>query len=575
MSEPKYKRLLSHAALLLLLALTFCARMHNRQEVFHDDGRIYFIEGDCYSRMTRAKMVSEGQWVIRRHEFENAPIGTTPHTTAPMDWMIVALKGVCELGVRAADQQGTSALRSQTLDLAGALVSPLLAVTTAAWLWWWAGRMRLPYRAVMVLFFAISPILVHGTILGRPDHQSLLLLLIAVAVGAEFALAEFGMPARLARRWAWAAGIAWGLALWVSLYEPLLFFAGAVGRHVLFHPGALTARAVRGRWLAMGGVFVVALLVDGWRVSLPDSAMRPYLLAWSRTIGELGHLIPTDKTLWRWTGLFTLSGLVLLWHAARWDKRSFSVLLLIAVMLSLTIWQLRWGYFLALAVAISIPWQLGALRNLWAGWLGAAAALAPIVLGWPAILHPTDKQREDREFARAAQDEWRRLAEFVRGPERMPFIAPWWVSPQLAYWSGQPGVAGTSHQSLPGIVETARFYTASAGDGGKLLRERGVRIVFVDDSSRTRGNSGEFAAVGNSRRILGLDRLPPEPLGQLLAESPRQAPAYLRLVTPRERGLVVEVSHGTPEDPATPATEFYKPQYHQVFIVEPEKLQAP
>src|SRR5262245_14487811 len=115
MLELKYKRLLSHAMLLLLLVLTLCARMHNRQEVFHDDGRIYFIEGDCYSRMTRAKMVTEGQWIIRHHDFENAPLGTTPHTTAPMDWLIVGLKGLCDIGIRISEWFGhPSKLHSQT-----------------------------------------------------------------------------------------------------------------------------------------------------------------------------------------------------------------------------------------------------------------------------------------------------------------------------------------------------------------------------------------------------------------------------------------------------------------------------
>src|SRR5688572_21873468 len=173
--------------------------------------------------MTRAKMVDEGQWVIRHHEFENFPQGTNLHTTAPLDWLIVALKKIIApvLGLFP-----KSPLHGQELDLAGALISPLLGVITATWLWWWAGRMWLPCRVIMVLFFAISPILVEGTILGRPDHQSLLILLIAVAVGAELALADFGLPARLAKRWAILAGFAWGLALWVSFYEPLIFFAG-------------------------------------------------------------------------------------------------------------------------------------------------------------------------------------------------------------------------------------------------------------------------------------------------------------------------------------------------------------
>jgi hypothetical protein len=72
--------------------------------------------------------------------------------------------------------------------------------------------MRLPYRGTLLLLFVVSPILVHGTELGRPDHQSLLLGLIGVALCAEWTLASAD-----SRAWSLVSGAAWGLALWVSL----------------------------------------------------------------------------------------------------------------------------------------------------------------------------------------------------------------------------------------------------------------------------------------------------------------------------------------------------------------------
>jgi hypothetical protein len=565
------RRLLSWSVLLALLVLTFFARLHNRQEVFHADGRIYFIEGDCYSRMTRAKMVDEGQWVIRHHEFENFPDGVVPHTTAPFDWTIVGLKKVVVGAMAVFDSAGKSLIRGQELDFAGAFISPILAVITAAWLWWWAGRLWLPCRWIMVLFFALSPILVHGTILGRPDHQSLLILLIAVGVGAELALADFGMPAHLARRWAWAAGVAWGLALWVSLYEPAIFFGGAVGRHLLFHRAALVAKAVRGRWIALGIIAIVALAVDGWRISMPDAELRERFAAWSTTIGELRHLNLAHRTIWEWTGLFWVSSCILLWFAAQRDRRSFSVLLLVAVMLGLTIWQLRWGYFLALAVAISIPWQLGVLRKF--GWAAGLLALFPLVFAWARILHPTPERREERRWVSAVQDEWRRVAEYMRSKEKQPFLAPWWASPQVAYWSGQPGIAGTSHQSLPGTVESARFYLSETPEAAaEILRERKVRWVIVDDLSYSKQPPAELLVISNSRRILGVPPSTAEPMGKLLAERPRVAPPFLRYITPKDRGLVVEVPQLSGGDANAKGMQIFKPQYHQLYAVEPDKL---
>jgi hypothetical protein len=565
------RRLVSWLALLALLVVTFHARIHNRADVFHGDGRIYFIEGDCYSRMTRAQMVDQGQWIIRHHEFENWPEGTMPHTTAPFDWMIVGLKKVVSAALWIFDGKSRSILRGQELDVAGALISPLLGVITAAWLWWWAGRLWLPCRWLMVLFFALSPILVHGTVLGRPDHQSLLILLISIAVGAEFALADLGLPARLARRWAIAAGISWGLALWVSLYEPLIFFAGGIGRHVLFHRAALFSRVVRGRWIALGAIMIFAIVVDGWRITLPDAALRERFAAWSTTIGELRHLNIAKATIWHWTGLFWVSSFVLLWFAARRDKRAFSVLLLVTVMLGLTIWQLRWGYFLALAVALSIPWQLGALGRL--GWGVGAAALIPMAFAWSNTLHPGEAVRERRKWQAAVQDEWRRVAEFMRGPEKRPFLAPWWASPQVAYWSGQPGIAGTSHQSLSGIVDSARFYLAEKpAEAAAILRARGVRYVIIDDLSYTSEGPSDLLILSNSRKILGLKNRPEEPFGKLLAEHPRLAPPFLRYISPKERGLVVEVPQFDPKATNEKEAQVFLPQYHQVYAVEPDKL---
>ena len=75
---------------------------------------------------------------------------------------------------------------------------------------------------------------------------------------------------------------------------------------------------------------------------------------------------------------------------------------------------------------------------------------------------------------------------FESGREnRFPVCAPWWQCPAIAYWSGQPAVAGTSHEGMPGIVDTARFYiTTNYADAEKILRARGVKRVIAYDSDR-------------------------------------------------------------------------------------------
>ena len=560
---PAWRRWVARAGLLLLMALALAARTHNRDDVFHG-GDVYFLEGDCYSRMTRAKMVAEGNLVIRHHDFENWPAGTTPHTTAPMDWLIA--------GARFAFRPFSEGIPDRDLELSGAWISPLLALATMAWLWWWAGRMRVPFRWLMILFFAICPILVHGTLLGRPDHQSLLLLLLAVAIGAEIALADSGLGARLARRWSIVAGISWGLSLWVSLYEPAVCFALVMGLHAWGGRMALTARAVRPRWIALAGVLLLALLIDGWRMTLPDAALRERLVAWSRTIGELKSMDITRPLPWLWFGVFWASSPVLLWLAKRADRRSIGILALVLVTIALTVWQRRWGYFSALAVAMSIPWQLGALRSVPVGWLFGLAALLPMGKEWRDRLHPPLDVREQRDETkardRAVQVELRRIAMLMRSPEKRPFLSVWWECPRLAYWSGQPGVAGTSHQSFPGIYDSARFFLSENDDAAAaIVKERGVRFVIIHDLA-VDNDSRKYPAVINSANITGEDA-PAAPLAFRLAESPRKTPPWLRFVPPDERGLVLGIGRREAGTVTETNLKFYVPQFLQLYEVLP------
>ena len=101
------------------------------------------------------------------------------------------------------------------------------------------------------------------------------------------------------------------------------------------------------------------------------------------------------------------------------------------------------------------------------------------------LMHPTEERAsllyEQQRDAMAL----RRRAEYLKNGQSLPVLAPWWDCPALAYWSGQPAVAGTSHESMPGIVDTARFYiTTDYEDAEKILRARGVQRVVAYDSDR-------------------------------------------------------------------------------------------
>ena len=87
-------------------------------------------------------------------------------------------------------------------------------------------------------------------------------------------------------------------------------------------------------------------------------------------------------------------------------------------------------------------------------------------------------------------------ATFLSTQPRGGVLAPWWISPALARLSGQLMVGGTSHQSLPGSADTARFFL-SDDDTVALaqLRLRKVRYVVTDDQERIIGTSAQLLGV--------------------------------------------------------------------------------
>ncbi|MCX6967839.1 MAG: hypothetical protein NTZ46_08705 [Verrucomicrobia bacterium] len=490
---PSWKTLGSLSLLAFLLVLTVLLRCWNHAEVFVG-GKTFFVDPDCYSRMTRVQRVFEHPGtVVHRHAFENWPQGTQPHTTAPFDYLTAALAGGFRL----------FAPDSQTaLDRAGAWISPLLGGLTAAFLWFWGGR----NRGVMLFFFAVSPILVHATVLGRPDHQSLLLLCMAVALGAETKLGA-------SRGWAVAGGLAWGLGLWVSLYEPLVLLALAL----LFNACRLRGRTA---WAAgLLGVLLMAAFVDGWRWPSADPVVRAYFANWSKTIGELAHV--SVPGLLHWTGWLLLPAPVLLaWLG--WKKRNrtagFWLVLLIALA-ALTCWQARWGYFLALVFAMALPILLEAFPKRWLALVVFAVSLWPMAAEWDRQLDPKNAalRVEQRRDNLALYE----VAQTLRGTLRLPVLAPWWQSPALAYWSGQPCVAGSSHESLPGTVDASRFYlSADPAAAEAILTRRRVACVVVYDPERV--NAVSSALLG---------QVPPQQgaMGQLLFERPHSPPPFLEL----------------------------------------------
>ncbi len=131
----------------------------------------------------------------------------------------------------------------------------------------------------------------------------------------------------------------------------------------------------------------------------------------------------------------------------------------------------------------------------------------------------TRRRRCGRAANRIEAVQWRAAAASLAGGPRAPIMAPWWLAPATAYWSGQPVVAGSSHESLPGIVASARFYLSVAPPPAReILQSRGVRWVLAGDGERVAENSATILGVAGSA----------EALGRTLDRAPSRAPAFLR-----------------------------------------------
>jgi hypothetical protein len=475
----------------VLSALILATRCANYQDVFVA-GNIYFTDADCYARMMRVRMCEEHPGlIVRHHDFENFPEGTTPHTTAPLDYLIFALAVALK------------PFTAHATDLAGALISPLFALFGGWFLWWWSQRMNLRYRWTMLVLYAISPVLVHGTKLGRPDHQSLVMLLVTVALCSEWTL-RFEQS----RKWSIVNGMAWGVALWVSLYEPVVLLAVVAGCAALKDREFFRAQHRRIGWILFIVILAVGFLIER---RLPQAGLlySKTFTKWSRTIAELVSVSPLHPIWLQWAGWLLIPAPVLIWFAFRRKTLPVFISVLLVTTYALTIWEGRWAYFFVSVFALSLPGLLEPLKSRILVLAIFIVSLFPILRQWDDQIWPNDLDYARRIQQRNESVRLHELALNLQSSEWRPFLAQWWLSPAIAYWSGQPGVGGSSHESLPGIEDSARFFVSEDWETArKILENHKVAWVIVYDSERAAQNSAQILGLPTPQHLvcLVLDR---------------------------------------------------------------------
>lgn len=502
----------------LLAGLFLVTATWNRAQVFVPQATgagmlVVFADGDCQSRMQRAAMVAAHPGrILRAHDFENYPVGVVPHTTAPMDYLIAAL-----------------GLWVRPLDVAGAWVSPLIGLTALIFLFFWAREVGVRPCGPLLMMFCVSPALTHAFALGRPDHQSLLTALTVVALASSFAFI------RTARSgWAWASGVVWGLALWVSWFEPLILLAAQeIARVAILRRRAWPV--VWRRALLLAGVMAVAAwALEGFRNPWPSAEVRELFPRWAAMLGELQPADP--HAMFSWTGwLLVPAPALLIWeYLRRRDPVALMILFLLVVATALTGWQARWSPWQAVTFCLALPWMLAPLRKGWIIWAVFLVSLWPVAWAWDARINPTPAEEARRQEVMAEAALLEQAAQFLQEQPRGGVLAPWWISPALARLSGQPFVGGTSHQSLPGSADAARFFLSEddvwAAD---ILRARAVKYVVTDAPERI---------IPTSAQLLGIPA-PKHPLITRLVQG-RNVPVFLRRVFANPFFCVYKFSDG-------------------------------
>src|SRR5262249_6884488 len=143
-----------------------------------------------------------------------------------------------------------------------------------------------------------------------------------------------------------------------------------------------------------------------------------------------------------------------------------------------------------LIFALALPALLEPIKSRVAVWIAFVLSMFPILRNWDETLWPDYMRLARRVEQRNESVQLRDLALNLRSSDVRPFLAPWWLSPSIVYWSGQPGVAGSSHESLSGIEDTARFYLSEDMQKAReILENHRAAWVFAYDSERVTGNS--------------------------------------------------------------------------------------
>lgn len=416
------------------------------------EGSPIMVDSDCYTRLHRVALILQGKgWFWSFHDFENYPFGIIPHTTFPLDGLLVLLSWAMK------------PFTTIPLDWAGIFISPLLFGVLMISLFFLRFRFSLDRYswAILGIGLAVMPGFVWATPFGRPDHQSLLMVLIFGALLLE--PLRWGVEGQ---RFSYVLGGIWALAIWTSFYEPLVVLAFLVGINLLFRK--------REQLPFLGScvvVVVISQVIDGFRFKNWTYLGEKNLTQWFHSIGETRSLSVQEFFL-IFTIVIIFIPLLVYFYRSRIEDRKWLLVLsfMSLALVVMTVFQKRWLYFspIPLVLLFSLIWKVMDRPLRW------GLGLILLIHIYVSTMYLKSSSSAETPFAGEIQV----LSKSIQG--KGSIVAPWWISPSLLYYSGLPIVASSSHQSIEGTVEVSRFYMGTSwSEAEAFFQRRGVQWIVA------------------------------------------------------------------------------------------------
>ena len=473
-------------------------------------------------------------WILGANTHEGWPTGTGTGYSTLSDCLLLWIAWLVRwigYGMERLDDRVGVILQSGAMDYGAGLAGVCVGIMVAGALWWrvrtlgW-GRWRMMVWGVL----ALMPPMIFATRFGALDESVLALAFLGWILVLEDSVVCHGM------RGSALSGVLAGMAIWVAprFSLPVILMV-LIGRCIKSSSITNASRAVLRWMIPLSGVMTLACWMDGraWLGSLVASGAGRWHASQSLWRPVEDSLAPF---LW-FGGAMVVPVLALFRRGEEVERQRWETLLACSALLAVgaSWWMPVWAPLAVILIALCVePARHGAIRLSGLGLglrgnrgvpLGVVLALIgggsfwPIARWWEGWIFPTESRVAEAMEYREEMGQLRRIALGIRGGETQPFLAPWYLSPAVSYWSMQPSVARFTSLDQDKEDFAMEFFAStdvrSQRDAAISL---GVRWIICDAPDRFERNAlrmGFTRSAGSevAFRRLRKGRQTTEPLG--------------------------------------------------------------